>query len=185
MAIPALLDACVLYPIGLRDTLLNVAEAGFFRVLWSDEILVETSRNIVDDLSDLTAEHLEKTFDAMRRAFPEAAVRGYEHLIGSMPNHPRDRHVLAAAVAGGAEVLVTSNLRHFPSGACQPLGIRVQSPDDFLVEMIELGPGLMVDVLRRQAARKTHPPLTLDEMLERLTVHTPSFAAAVRAIQQD
>jgi hypothetical protein len=56
--------------------LLNIAEAGFFRVLWSDEILVETSRNIVDDLSDLTAEHLEKTFDAMRRAFPEAAVRG-------------------------------------------------------------------------------------------------------------
>lgn len=77
MAIPALRDACVLYPMGLRDTLLNVAEAGFFRVLWSDEILVETSRNIVDDLSDLTAEHLEKTFDAMRRALP----------VDSMPNH--------------------------------------------------------------------------------------------------
>ena len=44
-----LLDACVLYPIGLRDTLLNVAEAGFFRPLWTDEILAETSRNIVEN----------------------------------------------------------------------------------------------------------------------------------------
>jgi len=39
----AVLDACVLYPIGLRDTLLNVAEAGLFRVLWTEEILVETA----------------------------------------------------------------------------------------------------------------------------------------------
>jgi predicted nucleic acid-binding protein len=179
VAIAALLDACVLYPIGLRDTLLNVAEAGYFRILWSEEILAETSRNIVDDLPDLTAEHLQKTFDAMHRAFPEAAVRGYEHLIESMPNHSKDRHVLAAAVVGSAEVLVTSNLRHFPPEACEPLGIRVQSPDDFLVEMIELGPGLMLDVLRRQAERKTRPPLTLDEMLQRLAVHVPKFVAIV------
>ncbi|HSH58976.1 MAG TPA: PIN domain-containing protein [Acidimicrobiales bacterium] len=184
MAIPALLDACVLYPVGLRDTLLNVAEAGFFRPLWSEEILAETSRNIVEDIPDLTAEHLEKTFDAMRRAFPEARVRGYEHLIESMPNHPKDRHVLAAAVAGSADVLVTSNLRHFPPEACEPLGIRVQSPDDFLVEMIELGPGLMVDVLRRQAARKARPPLTLAAMLERLVVHAPAFVATLQMIQR-
>lgn len=102
LAIPVLLDACVLYPIRLRDTLLNVAEAGFFRVLWSDEILAETSRNIVEDVPGLTSDQLKKTFDAMRRAFPDAAVRGYEHLVDSMPNHPKDRYVLAAAVVGGA-----------------------------------------------------------------------------------
>jgi hypothetical protein len=97
-----------------------------------------------------------------------------------MPNDRKDRHVLAAAVVGGAEVLVTSNLRHFPPEACEPLGIRVQSPDDFLVEMSDLGPGLMVDLLRRQAARKSRPPLTLNEMLERLAVHAPAFVAKVR-----
>ncbi|MGQ0744054.1 MAG: PIN domain-containing protein [Acidimicrobiales bacterium] len=185
MAIPVLLDACVLYPIGLRDTLLNVAEAGFFRVLWSEEILAETSRNIVEDVPDLTAEHLAKTFDAMRRAFPEAVVRGYEHLVDSMPNHPKDRHALAAAVVGGAHVLVTNNLRHFPAAACEPLGVRVESADDFLVEMISLGPELMVDVLRRQATRKVRPHLTLYEMLERLAVHAPAFVVTLRAVQQD
>jgi hypothetical protein len=57
-----LLDACVLYPIGLRDTLLNAAEAGFYRLLWTDQILAETSRNIVENTPGLTVEHLDKTF---------------------------------------------------------------------------------------------------------------------------
>ena len=115
-----LLDACVLYPIGLRDTVLNMAEAGCFRVLWTEEILAETSRNIVEDTPGLTAEHLEKTFAAMRRAFPEAMVEDYEHLVASMTNHPKDRHVLAAAVAADADVIVTLNIRHFPRTACDP-----------------------------------------------------------------
>ena len=121
-AVSVLLDACVLYPIGLRDTLLNMAEAGCFRVLWTEEILAETSRNIVADTSGLTAEHLEKTFAAMRRAFPEAMVEDYEQLVGSMTNHPKDRHVLAAAVAAGAgaDVIVTLNIRHFPPNGLRP-----------------------------------------------------------------
>ncbi len=90
----AVLDACVLYPVGLRDTLLNVAEAGLFRVLWTEEILTETARNIVRDTPGITMEHLEKTFAAMRGAFPEAMISGYEPLIETMTNHPKDRHVL-------------------------------------------------------------------------------------------
>jgi predicted nucleic acid-binding protein len=109
----AVLDACVLYPVGLRDTLLNVAEAGLFRVLWTEEILPETARNIVRDTPGLTMEHLEKTFAAMRRAFPDAMISGYQPLIEAMTNHPKDRHVLAAAVAAQADVVVTANLRHF------------------------------------------------------------------------
>jgi hypothetical protein len=70
VTVSVVLDACVLYPIGLRDTLLNLAEAGCYRVHWTEEILTETTRNIVEDTPGLAAEHLGKTFAAMRRAFP-------------------------------------------------------------------------------------------------------------------
>jgi hypothetical protein len=39
------LDANVLFPFSLRDTLLRAAAAGYFQVYWSTEILDETSRN--------------------------------------------------------------------------------------------------------------------------------------------
>ena len=182
MAVSVVLDACVLYPIGLRDTLLNLAEAGCFRVLWTEEILAETSRNIVEDTPGLTTEHLEKTFAAMRRAFPEAMVENYEHLVGSMTNHPKDRHVLAAAVAvaSEADVIVTLNTRHFPSAACAPHGVSIQTPDQLLCEVTEVWPNLVVAVLAAQAARKARPPMSLPEMLDRLDVHVPRFVGIVR-----
>lgn len=182
MVVSAVLDACVLYPVGLRDTLLNVAEAGFFRVLWTEEILAETSRNIIEDTPGLSAEHLGKTFDAMRRAFPEATIHGYEHFVDAMTNDPKDRHVLAAAVATRADVIVTSNLRHFPAPACDPHGIRVQSPDEFLCEALELGSGVVIDVLRAQAARKKRPPMSVDEMLDHLEGQVPHFVHQVRSL---
>ena len=175
----ALLDACVLYPIGLRDTLLNVAEAGFYRLLWTEEILAETSRNIVEHTPGLTIEHLNKTFAAMRRAFPEAMVEGFEHRVEEMTNDPKDRHVLAAAVVGGADIVVTANLRHFPKSACSPHGILVQSPDEFLCDALSARPGVMVAVIRAQAARKLRPPTSVDQMLERLAVQVPTFVMTI------
>lgn len=182
MAVSAVLDACVLYPVGLRDTLLNFAEAGCFRVLWTEEILTETSRSIVEDTPGLSAQHLGKTFAAMRRAFPEAIVEDYEHLVGSMDNHPEDRHVLAAAVAAEADVIVTLNIRHFPSAACEPHGISIRTPDDLLCDIAGTWPDLVVAVLSAQAARKARPPMSLPEMLERLQVHVPRFVGIVRGL---
>lgn len=181
LVVSAVLDACVLYPIGLRDTLLNVAEGGCFRVLWTEEILAETSRNIVEDTAGLTAEHLDKTFAAMRRSFPEAMVEDYEHLVGSMANHPKDRHVLAAAVAAEADVIVTLNTRHFPPEACDPHEITVQTPDALLCDIFEAWPELVAEVLVAQARRKTRPAMSTSEMLDRLASHVPRFVAAVRA----
>ena len=68
----------------------------------------------------------------MATYFPDARVTGYEKLIGSMTNHPKDRHVLAAAVAGRADVLVTENLKDFPPGSVAHLEITVAGQDDFL-----------------------------------------------------
>lgn len=158
-----------------------MAEAGLFRVLWTEEILSETARNIVENTAGLTAAHLEKTFAAMRRAFPEAMIHGYEPLVESMTNHPRDRHVLAVAIAAQADVVVTANLRHFPVQASDPHGIRVESPDQFLCDAFERRPEVVSAVLRAQAARKRRPAMSVDEMLDRLAVVVPEFGAAIRS----
>jgi len=178
----AVLDACVLYPVGLRDTLLNVAEAGLFRVLWTEEIRAETTRNIVRDTPGLTAEHLEKTFTAMRRAFPDAMISGYEPLVEAMTNHPKDRHVLAAAVAAQADVVVTVNLRHFPLQSGASHGIHIESPDQLLCDALQRAPDVVAAVLRAQAARKRHPPMSVNEMLDRLAISVPQFTTAINPV---
>src|SRR5438445_2205186 len=89
------LDANVLFPLTLRDTLLRAAEAGVFQLYWSDAILAEVRRNLVrtDMASDEQAARL---VSVMSAAFPEALITGHESLIDSMPNDPKDRHVVAA-----------------------------------------------------------------------------------------
>lgn len=73
----------------------------------------------------------------MAASFPDARVTGYESLIGSIANHPKDRHVLAAAVVGRADVLVTENLRDFPAAAVAPYDIMIASQDQFLPALLE------------------------------------------------
>jgi hypothetical protein len=93
-----LLDTCVLLKSYLCDTLLSVAEVGTFRPLWSDHVLEELRRNLVK--AGAKPEAVEHRLGQMAAYFPDARVTGYEQLIRSMTNHPKDRHVLAAAVAG-------------------------------------------------------------------------------------
>jgi hypothetical protein len=99
-----LLDTCVLLKSYLCDTLLSIAEVGTFRPLWSDHVLEEElRRNLVK--AGAKPEAVEHRLGQMATYFPDARVTGYEQLIGSMTNHPKDRHVLAAAVAGRVDTL--------------------------------------------------------------------------------
>ncbi len=91
------LDANVLYPFTLRDTLLRAAAAGFFQAYWSELLLEEATRNLVAN-SIMTAEQAERLRAAMDKAFPDALVTGHESLIAAMKNDEKDRHVAAAAV---------------------------------------------------------------------------------------
>jgi hypothetical protein len=104
----------------------------------------------------------------MRRAFPDAVVDGYQALVEAMTNDEGDRHVLAAAVAGGAQVIVTTNGRHFPAAACDPYEIDVQTPDEFLAYAFELAPEHVITALAYQAAKRRHPPASLGELLDLL-----------------
>lgn len=182
MAFRAVLDACVLYPASIRDTLLRLAERELYDVAWSAHILDEMERNLVRDLraAPTLARRLRV---AMEAAFPEASVPvdAIRTLEPAMRNDPKDRHVLAAAVAARADVIVTANVRDFPAEACAPLRVEAQTPDTFLCSLLDLDPPLVVDVIRQQAADLADPPLSPDELLDVLArAGASGFASAIR-----
>jgi predicted nucleic acid-binding protein len=168
-------DACALYPVSLCDTLLRAAAAGYFQLYWSAQILDEARRNLVAD-GRVTEDGAAKRFGAMQTAFPEAMVTGYEPLIAAMPNDPKDRHVAAAAVKAGAQVIVTANVRDFVD---LPAGIEAQSPDQFLSNLFDLDPDGVVALLRKQAAALKKPPYTFEQLLAAIGKFAPEFAAMV------
>jgi hypothetical protein len=103
-------------------------------------------------------------------------VTDYANLISAMPNDAKDRHVAAAAVRAGAQVIVTTNLRDF---AQLPSGIEAKSPDDFLCDLFDLNPPLFLDLLREQAAALKNPPVAFEELLKSLERFVPSLAQCV------
>lgn len=180
MAFPAFLDACVLYPQYLSDTLLTQGDAETFRPLWSADVLRELGGALMRE-AGLTQDAVSYRIEQMRAAFPDAEVTGYHTLIDGMTNQEKDRHVLAAAVRGNVEVLVTFNLRDFPESALKPFDIGVIHPDEFLLNQLDLYPGIIVQCLERQVACYTHEPLTVRDLLPRLKrCGVPRFAAEVR-----
>ncbi len=172
------LDACVLFPAPLRDTLLRAASAGLYRMQWTNDILEEVRRNLVSNLN-IAEEKAQPLIDTMRKYFPEALVTQHTPLINAMPNDPKDRHVLAAAVICRAQVIVTNNLRHFSREALAPFEIKAQSPDEFLTHLFYLDPERMAELIVEQAGDLHNPPHTVREVLNILTYHTPKFANLV------
>ena len=176
-----MLDACVLYPLPLRDTLLRAAQQNLYAVRWSQRILDEVARNLVKDRR-ATPEQARNLIDVMERAFEDAAVpeAAIASLEPTMLNETADRHVLAAAVASDAYAIVTSNLRHFPATACEPFGIDVVHPDTFLRELHERAPARIQSALVEQAGALSRPPLTVTELLDLLAATVPEFVSQVR-----
>lgn len=169
MAFVVVYDACVLYPAPLRDLLLRVATAGLVQAKWTDAILDECFRNIRENRKDLSDEKLARTRQLMNQAVRDCLVTGYEPLIAAiqLPD-PKDRHVLAAAVRAGAQVIVTFNLKDFPNDALKAFGAEAKSPDDFLLNLIDLAPGMVASIITTQASMLKAPPQTRDQLLETL-----------------
>jgi len=173
------LDACVLFPASLRDTLLRAAEHDLYQPRWSRDILEELRRSLVEH-GKSDSIHAQRLIDTLREAFDDAEVWGYEHLIKDMPNHPLDRHVLAAAVASQADAIVTLNVKDFPAESARSLGLQVQTPDVFLMRLFDEAPRIMEQITEEQAAFLRNPPMTIDDVLDNIEPFAPSFVRAVR-----
>lgn len=122
------LDACVLTPVPLADTPLQMAEAPrLYPPKWTRMIMDEVTRSFVEKWNP-GPEKARRRAAELRRHFPEPWVEGFEPLMDTMTNDPEDRHVLAPPVRAGSEWIVTHNRRDFPVGTVRPWEVEVQGP---------------------------------------------------------
>jgi len=147
MPFTVIYDACVLYPFHLRDLLIRVAQAGLVHARWSEAILREWYDALVEDRPEL-AVRLVRTKMLMNDAIRDVLIEDYEALIPGLDlPDPNDRHVLAAAIKSGAQVIVTHNLRDFPPAAIERYGIEAQHPDAFVLNLIDLNASAVAEAI--------------------------------------
>jgi hypothetical protein len=162
----AFLDASVLYSAPIRDFLMHLAVRGLYQARWSDRVQEEWTTALLRNRRDLTAAPLQRTRQLMDHHINDALVGGYEHIVGqlALPDAD-DRHVLAAAIHGGANVIVTINLRDFPADTLKAYGITALHPDAFISRLLEDQPDGVVTAFRQLHRNLEDPPLSMDELL--------------------
>ncbi|AFY92293.1 PIN domain-containing protein [Chamaesiphon minutus] len=162
-------DACVLYPAPLRDLLVQLATTRIFRAKWTELIHDEWTRNLLIKRPDLNANRLARLRVLMNENVPDSLVTDFEQLIPTLElPDPEDRHVLAAAIATNAKIIVTFNLKDFPDVILARHGIVAQHPDVFVGNLIERYPQQVLQSVDTILSRLKNPPQTFDNHLETL-----------------
>lgn len=164
------LDACVLYDAPVRDLLLRLGSEGTLEPLWSARILDECWRALAENRPDITADQMSRLRAALERAFPRACIATIRSFGVSLPDHD-DTHVLETALAAGAPVIVTYNLRDFPADLLQPHGVTAWHPDVLVTDILDANPSTVARVVTQQAAAMRRPPVTLERLLATLSEH--------------
>jgi predicted nucleic acid-binding protein len=133
------LDTNVIYPIEIRDIIFWFAHFDLFTVKWSAHIFDEWKD--VTIRKGLSEEEANKRIQSANLAFPDAMVENYTGLINGLklPDE-KDRHVLAGAIKTNANVIVTNNIKDFPSEYLASFGLTAKKADDFLTDVIDLNP---------------------------------------------
>ncbi len=175
------LDANVLFPFRKRDVLLRFCQAGLFRARWSEEILDEWTRSLLA-LKPQLVDSIQAQLEAMRRAFPEASVTGHEPLIEALAlPDADDRHVLAAAIRCGAQLIITDNLKDFPEDTLSEFAIEAIDADEFLSRTFDLYPEAAIEALKMMRQSYRNPPFSQSEFVFDLTAKgLPKLASRLR-----
>lgn len=166
LPVTAVYDANTLYSAPLRDLFIRLALAGLVHARWTDTIHEEWMRNVVRNQPTVTREKAEKVRELMNRNVRDCLVTGYEDRIErlTLPD-PDDRHVLAAAIHAGADVIVTFNLKDFPAAALTPHGLTAVHPDEFVAALFDTAPDLVCGAVKRQREALRNPPKAAEELL--------------------
>jgi predicted nucleic acid-binding protein len=156
---------------------------GYSPTRWTEIIHDEWTRNVLKDNPHLSAERLARTRSLMNEAVRDCLVTGYEDLIESLSlPDPDDRHVLAAAIRASAHVIVTYNLTDFPADTLARFDVEAQHPDDFLVGLLDMAPGVVCAAVKRQRESLRNPPKTAEELLA--TLESQGLTQAVARLRE-
>ena len=183
MTSTAFLDANVLYSATWRNILMYLAAFDAFQPLWSEAVQDEWTRNLTKNRPDLSPARIARTRSLMDAHAMDAMVTGHEHLIATLnlPD-PDDRHVLAAAIHGGASVIVTRNLKHFPAGPLAAHNITAQDPDTFISGLLDADPKSAIPAFAADRAARRNPAVNATEYPAALEANDlPMTVAALRA----
>lgn len=180
MPYAAVLDANVLHPIMTTQVLLRLADRGLFRPIWSREILDEVHASL--ERRGIDPAKIDRRINVMESHYPDAMAEDIERFLSAVPDEVEadDRHVVAAALAGKADAIVTNDVDDIPADAVSTLSIDVQSLDSFLLNQLTLDPDAVRDVFGELEQDLRRPPMTMDEVLDALYQHAPDFATAMR-----
>jgi len=177
-----LCDANIFYSILMTDLVLSLGEVGLFRPRWTDEIHEEWIRNLLEDQPQRTREELERRRAFMDQAIGHDLIENYERHIESLSlPDPHDRHVLAAAIEAGAEILLTYNLRDFPEPVVAAYGVSVLHPDAFLRRVALEEAETVLSVIEEMRVKRKRPEMSQAQLLEKLArLSIPGFVRMLR-----
>ena len=148
---------------------MHLAATDIFRARWTDRIHDEWMRNLLANRPDLRLEQLHRTRDLMNAAVCDSLITGYEDLIDSLQlPDADDRHVLAAAICGRADTIVTFNTSDFPYHYVHRFAVHAQHPDAFIMRLLDVAQPLVIEAVRRHRANLRKPPKTVEEYLDAL-----------------
>lgn len=165
------LDACVLYPAGLRSLMMWLAVYELIQPKWTEQIHDEWMRNVLEDRPDLTKKKLERTRRLMDEHAGDCLVTDYEeHMEGMVLPDMDDRHVVATGIKAGADAIITWNLGDFPKKVIKGYGIEVQTPDQLISALMDANEEKVLETMRAHRASMQNPPKSPAEYLETLAL---------------
>ena len=162
----AVLDACVLFSRLQRDVLLSLAHADLYTARWTQDIEREWASSLVEKYPD-AADKIPRLVEHMREAIPDCLIVDYAPLITSiqLPDES-DRHVLAAAIRGNADAIVSLNTKDFPAAVLATFDIDIQTPDQFVLNQIMLNPPKALTAIKKMRERWERPSMLAADMVD-------------------